>query len=242
MAWIFGLVKARLAKLLFNMGWYKPRVTAWLVHIGLSLSLPSGAQGVVGRREERETFPFPSPPAPAVRVTRRRLGTSQGPSGTTKARQVHFKILILNFLLAYSQNCQTTCRPVKCDKIWCSKTDCFKSAINSRKRIISWFTNRLPIPPPKIQRNLTCRNSWNSKCHFIDLFLLDTTTYLWYILSWQITNSFLTVRVGCQFWFADTLWLLHAVTSNGYARNNRSSLSRVSGKKEIQKYLGFRFR
>ena len=139
------------------MGWYKPRVTAWLVHIGLSLSLPSSAQGVMGRREARQRdffpFPFPSPPAPAARVTRRRLGTSQGPSGTTKARHLHLKILILDCLLAHSQNCQEICRPVKCDKIWCSKTDCFKSAINSRKRIISWFTTRLPTPPPKIQRN-----------------------------------------------------------------------------------------
>ena len=238
--WAVGLVKVRVTKLLFNMGCYKPRVPAWLVHIGLSLSLPSGAQGVMGRREARERdflpFPFPSLPAPAARVTRRRLWTGQGPSGTTKARHLHLKILILDFLLAYSQNCQTTCRPVKCDKNWCSKTDCFKSAINSRKRIISWFTTRLPTPPRKIPRNLTCRNSWSSKCHFIDLILLDTTTYLWYILSWQITNSFLTVRVGCQFWFADTLWLLHAVTSNGYIRKNRSSLSRVSGKKEIQKH------
>ena len=153
MAWIFGLVKARLAKLLFNMGWYKPRVTAWLVHIGLSLSLPSGAQGLMGRREERATFPFPSTPAPAARVTRRRLGTSQGPSGTTKARHLHLKILILDFLLAHSQNCQETCRPVKGDQIWRSKTDCFKSAINSRKRIISWFMTRLPTPPPKMPRN-----------------------------------------------------------------------------------------
>ena len=79
----------------------------------------------MGRREarERDFFPFlfPSPPAPAASVTRRRLGTSQGSSCTTKARHLHLKILILDFLLAHSQNCQETCRPVKCDKIWCSK-------------------------------------------------------------------------------------------------------------------------
>jgi len=53
----------------------------WLVPSRLSLSLPSGARGVMGRTKARERvffpFPFPSPPAPAARVTRRRLGTSQ---------------------------------------------------------------------------------------------------------------------------------------------------------------------
>ena len=52
-----------------------------LVPSRLSLSLPSGARGVMGRRKvcERERgignpvsyFTFPSPPAPAERVTRR---------------------------------------------------------------------------------------------------------------------------------------------------------------------------
>ena len=53
----------------------------WLVPSRLSLSLSSGARGVMGRRKARERdfllFPFPSPPAPAARVSRRLLGTSQ---------------------------------------------------------------------------------------------------------------------------------------------------------------------
>ena len=51
----------------------------------LSLSLPSDARGEMERRKARErrlgnpvsNFPFSSPPAPAERVTGRRLGTSQ---------------------------------------------------------------------------------------------------------------------------------------------------------------------
>ena len=119
--WIFGLVKVRLAKLLFSMGWYKPRIPAWLVPSRLSLSLPSCSQGVMGRRKARKgdflPFPFESPPAPAASVTRRRLGKSQGPSSTTKARQLHLKILILDFLLAHLQNCQAMYRPVSCDNL-----------------------------------------------------------------------------------------------------------------------------
>ena len=119
--WIFDLVKVRLAKLLFIMGWYKPRVPAWLVPSRLSLSLPSCSQGVMGRRKAREgdflPFSFPSPPAPAASVTRRRLGKSQGRCGTTKARHLHLKILILDFLLAHLQNCQATCRLVSCDNL-----------------------------------------------------------------------------------------------------------------------------
>ena len=43
-----------------------------------SLSLFSGARGVMGWDRVFLSFPFPSPPALAARVTRRRLGTSQG--------------------------------------------------------------------------------------------------------------------------------------------------------------------
>ena len=58
------------------------QASSWLLPSRLSLSLLSGARGVMGRRKARErdvlSLPFPSPPAPVERVTRRRLGTSQG--------------------------------------------------------------------------------------------------------------------------------------------------------------------
>ena len=57
-----------------------------LVPSRLSLSLLSGARGCDGKKGkpmERDVLPlpFPSPSAPAARVTRRRLGTSRGSAG-----------------------------------------------------------------------------------------------------------------------------------------------------------------
>ena len=62
--------------------------------VSLSLSLLSGARGVVGRRKAREgrqscSLSFPSPPAPAARVTRRRLGTRQD-SGSVRNKEIKF--------------------------------------------------------------------------------------------------------------------------------------------------------
>ena len=65
------------------------KASSWLLPSRLSLSLPSGARVVMGKRKAMERdvlpLPLPSPPAPAARVTRRRLGTSQGGGG-----QVYF--------------------------------------------------------------------------------------------------------------------------------------------------------
>ena len=56
--------------------------SGWLVPSRLSPSLLSGSRGVMGRRKAKERedflpFSFPSPPAPAARITWRQLGTSQ---------------------------------------------------------------------------------------------------------------------------------------------------------------------
>ena len=57
----------------------------WLVPSRLSLSLSNGAWGVMAKRKASERdfllFPFPSPPAPAARVTWWRLGTTTSSPG-----------------------------------------------------------------------------------------------------------------------------------------------------------------
>ena len=76
--WTVGLVKVRVTKLLFNMGWYKPRVPAWLVPDRLSLSLPSCAQGVMGRRKARKGDFLPITPCSRRERYARTTGEESG--------------------------------------------------------------------------------------------------------------------------------------------------------------------
>ena len=112
-----------------------------LVHSRLSLSLLSGARGVMGRRKARERvflpFPFPSPPAPAARVTRRRVGRVRiDPSIRTEHIPNHIQWPIWN------------CRPTLIALLAPAKEDSSNHEIKSTVRYRKFCSSHLRIIKP----------------------------------------------------------------------------------------------